>query len=148
MFTAVCIFFFVAPGTIIGDSCKEGSKTELIKNLYETDVNATKVFCHEECPCSIKKGDSDLAKHLIANGYSVNVGNTTNKNYQACMDKDTDESSVLLMGTLEELLGCGGWCENKDHYTYFFKYSDINNCVDEDCFKNKNSCYFEFKSFL
>lgn len=54
IFAGACIFFFVAPQSIIGDSCEQGSKTELIEDLYKTDQTATNAFCHEECPCYVE----------------------------------------------------------------------------------------------
>lgn len=67
---------------------------------------------------------------LKTNGYTnINTGNSSLPiQYQQC-DKGKNlsgDKNVLLLATLEEVLGCGGWCESE--VAKFYKFTDINAC--------------------
>lgn len=71
-FLAATIFFFVGPETIFGTDCQNGSKTTLVKELFQTSDEAYQKFCHDACPCRINDKNSELYKNLTtAGGYSI-----------------------------------------------------------------------------
>ncbi len=71
-----------------------------------------------------------MQKNLTAGGYTN--FNTTNSSlpikYQQCAKYNvtSEEKNVLLLATLEEVLGCGGWCDSD--VPKFYKFTDINAC--------------------
>lgn len=44
IFLGGTIFFFVGPHAIFGTDCTNGSKTDIVKELYNLDQNVTKIF--------------------------------------------------------------------------------------------------------
>ena len=67
---------------------------------------------------------------LKANGYTnINTGNSSLPiQYQQCEKGKnlSDNKNVLFLATLEEVLGCGGWCQSE--VAKFYKFTDINAC--------------------
>lgn len=53
IFLAATIFFFVGPETIFGTDCTNGSKTDLVKSLYQTSDEAYQKFCRPGCGCAL-----------------------------------------------------------------------------------------------
>ena len=108
------IFFFVGPEAIFGVDCKQGSKTDLVKDLYEINIKATNTLCTEDCPCFIetKNLNTTLTDLLASKGRTFYDDKTSSsKNYDECLsEEERSNSNVLLMGALEDLLYCGGWC--------------------------------------
>jgi hypothetical protein len=77
-FLAATIFFFVGPQTIFGTDCKNGSKTTLVKELFDTSNEAYGNFCQDGCPCKINDKSSDLYLNLTNpdSGYKFNVSDS------------------------------------------------------------------------
>lgn len=97
-----------------------------------------------------------MTQQLKTNNFT-NVVNDTSKatKYQSCpgYNGTTEDHSVLLLGALEEVLGCGGWCEAETFK--FYRFTNVNTCntegillAYEDCLKKLPGCYQAFKDFM
>ena len=53
----------MGPETIFGTDCTNGSKTDLIQDLYQTSDEAYSKFCQNDCPCNLDQ-TSDLYQEL------------------------------------------------------------------------------------
>lgn len=137
LFVSATIFFFVGPETIFKNDCTAGSKITLVDELYNLSTKASKDFCTTKYPCFINSTNtgSFLATKLKEekkDDFLIST-NQSHKYYQSYLPVEEQKSSnVLLLGALEELLGCGGWCPN-DTLKYY-KFYDINLCVSEGNF--------------
>jgi hypothetical protein len=49
---AATIFFFVAPDSILGNNCRNGAKTTIIDDAYNTSQIAYGSFC-KDCGCNV-----------------------------------------------------------------------------------------------
>lgn len=132
LFIGATIFFFVGPETIFKDDCKHGSKTTLVDELYNISQTAQKQFCVGNCSCYFNSTNeksylADWIRNNTAN-YNITTVDVNFKHFQACLPADDQkDSNVLLLGALEELLGCAGWCP--EDTPKFYRFYDINMCV-------------------
>lgn len=133
LFVSATIFFFVGPETIFKNDCTSGAKIDIVDQLYNLSVKANKEFCTNDCPCYLNSTNTNsyLADQLKNKpNFNFSSTNPAHKHYQICMPVEEQKSSnVLLLGALEELLGCGGWCPSDEPKHY--KFYDINLCVSK-----------------
>lgn len=133
IFLGCTIVFFAAPPNIFGDGCKSGSSTELIAQLDQLNEEANTGFCSHECPCYFNETNvgSDLYNYLKGKNKEVSENkNDSYVKYQECMN-ESKEAEGLLFASLEQFLGCGGWCENVVDPPNYLKFTDINECTSK-----------------
>lgn len=73
---------------------------------------------------------SNLATWLTDNNRVFNNKNTSFINYRSCIKDPVTDANGFLLGTLEDILDCGGWCVSDD-YPKFLRFSDINFCTSK-----------------
>ena len=133
IFLGGTIFFFVGPQAIFGTDCTQGSKTDLINNLYATSDEAYKVFCSDNCPCQLDKG-SDLYINELSKIQTFNISDAGVTKYADCPTIDTNNENIDVLAAIEELLNCGGWCplsntaEADPASVYYYRFRNINDC--------------------
>jgi hypothetical protein len=132
IFLGGTIFFFVGPEAIFGTDCTQGSKTDLINNLYATSDEAYKVFCTDNCPCQLDTG-SELYNELTTTVPAFNfTGNATK--FADCPTFNSTTENIDVLAAIEELLNCGGWCplnnsaEADPASVYYYRFRNINDC--------------------
>jgi len=133
IFLAATIFFFVGPETIFGTDCTNGSKTDLVKDLYMTSDEAYTKFCGPNCGCAV---EGELKAVLEEAGLNVKG---TAKKFADCenqTDITSSDENINVLAALEDILKCGGWCSmdnTAEHNptgnlngTYYYRFRDIN----------------------
>ena len=132
------IFFFVGPEAIFGTDCTNGSKTDLITNLYSTSEEAYSKFCKQPCPCQIEDTTSELYGILSDPDLGLWTNGTIRK-FGDCPDVQASTENIDVLAALEDILGCGGWCPldnpaehnptGSNNGTFFNRFKDINDCT-------------------
>jgi hypothetical protein len=65
----------------------------------------------------------------------MNTTGTATK-FADCQSTTSSTENIDIMAAIEELLGCGGWCdlsnaaELNPAKTYYYRFRDINECSD------------------
>lgn len=132
VFLTMTIVMFAAPPAVFGESCDKGSSTKVIESLYNLNEDAKQNYCSDSCPCFLNSSNvnSTLWNWLQVNNRNVTTDSSLGyPNFRSCLKSVDDEANGVLLGSLEDFLGCSGWCSNDA--ARFLRFSDINFCTSE-----------------